>query len=89
MKSICFLPSAYCRLPPAFERSWSCRTLCTHNSLGQDVFSTGKEDTVVTLKVKELRGNVIENKGPVWKTGGKAGMSMKTKVLSPIERECC
>ena len=60
-----------------------------HVSLGQDVFSTGKEETAVTLKMKGQSGNVIENKGPLWKTGGEAGMSMKTQVLSPLKLECC
>jgi hypothetical protein len=33
-------------------------------------------------KLNEKPGNVYENKGPLWKTQGEAGMSMKTKVLS-------
>jgi hypothetical protein len=41
-------------------------TLCTHSSLGQDVFSTGKEETAVTLKMIEQSGNVVENKGTLW-----------------------
>jgi hypothetical protein len=33
-------------------------------------------------KLNEQRGNVYENKGPLWKTQGEAGISMKTQVLS-------
>ncbi len=44
--------------------------------------------TVEELKLNEQCGNVYENKGPLWKTGGEAGMSMKTDVLSPLRREC-
>jgi hypothetical protein len=38
---------------------------------------------VEELKLNEQCGNVIENKGPLWKTAGEAGMSVKTDVLSP------
>jgi hypothetical protein len=44
--------------------------------------------TVEELKLNEQCGNIYENKGPLWKTGGEAGMSMKTDVLSPLRREC-
>jgi len=33
-------------------------------------------------KLNEQHGNVYENKGPLWKTQGKAGISMKKQVLS-------
>jgi hypothetical protein len=49
--------------------------------MGQDVFSTGKEETVVTLKMTERRGNVIENKGPLWKTGGRSGNVHENKGI--------
>jgi hypothetical protein len=39
------------------------------------------------LKMNELCGNLIENKGPLWKTGGEAGMSMKAKDLALFSRE--
>ncbi len=39
------------------------------------------------LFLNEQCGNVIENKGPLWKTRRKAGMFVKIKVLSPIVRE--
>ena len=45
--------------------------------------------TVEDLKLNEQCGNVIENKGPLWKTGAEAGMSMKTNALSPLKREFC
>jgi len=40
------------------------------------------------LKMNEQCGNVTENKGPLWKTGGEAGMSMKTDVVSPSRPQC-
>ena len=46
----------------------------SHNSQGVEA--------VEDLKMNDQCGNVIENKGPLWKTGGEAGMSMKTKALS-------
>jgi hypothetical protein len=72
------------------------RTLCTQSSLGQDVSSTGKEETAVTLKMKERSGNVVENKGPASEAAeqsgnvienkgsyaSKAGMLLKRKVVS-------
>jgi hypothetical protein len=33
------------------------------------------------LKMNEQCGNVHENKGPLWKTGAEAGMSMKKNDL--------
>jgi len=45
--------------------------------------------TVEDLKLNEQCGNVIENKGPLWKTGAEAVMSMKTNALSPLKREFC
>ena len=39
MKSICFPPSAYCRLPTEFEGGGMERSLCRHWSSGQDVTS--------------------------------------------------
>jgi hypothetical protein len=44
--------------------------------------------TVEDLKLNERCGNIIEKKGPLWKTKGEAGMSMKTNVLSPSRTEC-
>jgi hypothetical protein len=34
---------------------------------------TAKEETVVTLKLKERSGDVIENKGALWKMGEISG----------------
>jgi hypothetical protein len=39
--------------------------------------------TVEDLKLNEQCGNVYEKKGPLWKTGGEAGMPVKTNALSP------
>jgi hypothetical protein len=44
--------------------------------------------TVEELKLNEQCGNIYENKGPLWKTGGEAGISMKTDVLSPSRPQC-
>jgi hypothetical protein len=44
-------------------------------------------ETVEHLELNEQCGNVTENKGPLWKTGAEAGMSMKTDVLSPSRPE--
>jgi hypothetical protein len=63
MKSICFPPSAYCRLPLRGVRVGG--ALGPYRSIRQDVSLAGKEETLVTLKLKEPRGNVYENKGPV------------------------
>ena len=57
------LLSAYCLLPAALRGVRAGGTLVPYSSLGQNVFSTGKEETVVTLKLKDRRGNVYENKG--------------------------
>jgi hypothetical protein len=38
---------------------------------------------VEELKLNDQCGNVLENKGPLWKTGREAGMLSKTDVLSP------
>ena len=45
--------------------------------------------TLKELKLNEQYGNVHENKGPLWKTGVEAGMSMKTNVLSPSRQRFC
>ena len=37
---------------------------------------------VEELKLNEQCGNVIENKGPLWKTAGEAGMLLKTKIVT-------
>jgi hypothetical protein len=37
--------------------------------------------------LNEQSWNLIENKGRLWKTLGKAGMFMKTQVLSPLKPE--
>jgi hypothetical protein len=43
---------------------------------------------VKDLKMNDQCGNVIENKGPLWKTGREAGMLLKTDVLSPSRPQC-
>ena len=54
-------------------------TLRPHSSLGQDVFSTAKGETVVTLKMKGQRGNVIENKGSRLENRGRSGNVIDSK----------
>jgi len=39
-------------------------------------------------KMNDRCGNVYENKGPLWKTGVEAGISVKTNGLSSLRREC-
>ena len=39
-------------------------------------------------KLNELCGNVYENKGPLWKNAGEAGMLLIIKVLSRSRRDC-
>jgi hypothetical protein len=39
----------------------------------------GKRGTLVILKMNELCGNVIENKGPLWKTEGAGGNVYENK----------
>ena len=94
MKNICFLPSTDCLLDLRGVPVGG--TLRPHSSLGQNVFSAAKKETVVTLKVKEVSGNVYENKGSainrrrqsanVIENKGsyalKAGMLLKKKVVS-------
>jgi hypothetical protein len=53
MKSVCFPPTAYCLLPAALRGVRAGGTLRPYSSLGQNVFSTGKEETVVSLKLRE------------------------------------
>ena len=45
-------------------------------------------EAVKELKMNERTGNVTESKGPLWKTGREAGMSMKTKGVSPSRPPC-
>jgi hypothetical protein len=44
--------------------------------------------TVEVLELNEQCGNVTENKGPLWKTGEEAGMSLKTNIVRREVREC-
>jgi hypothetical protein len=45
-------------------------------------------EAVEELKLNDQCGNVIENKGPLWKTGGKAGMLLKTNIVTREVQEC-
>ena len=94
MKNICFLPSTDCLLDLRGVPVGG--TLRPHSSLGQNGLSTAKEETVVTLKMREQGGNVYENKGSAFKGRGrsanvienkgsyalKAGMLLKIKHVS-------
>jgi hypothetical protein len=66
------------------------RTENVEEALDSDIVSETSEsvEAMENSKINELCGNVIENKGPLWKTGGETGMCMKTSVLSPLMREC-
>ena len=39
-----------------------------------------REERIILFR--ERRGNVYENKGPVWKSGNEAGMFVKTKAVT-------
>jgi hypothetical protein len=45
-------------------------------------------EAVQDIKMRDRCGNIHENKGPLWKTGGEAGISVKTNVLTPSRPEC-
>jgi hypothetical protein len=45
-------------------------------------------EAVEDVKMNEQCGNVTENKGPLWKTGPEAGMSLKTNIVTREVREC-
>jgi hypothetical protein len=66
------------------------RTENVEEALDSDIVSETSEsvEAMENSKINELCGNVIENKGPLLKTGAEAGMCMKTNVLSPLMREC-
>ena len=66
------------------------RTENVEEALDSDIVSETSEsvEAMENSKINELCGNVIENKGPLWKTGGETGMCMKTSVLSPSRPEC-
>ena len=90
----CFLPSADCLLN--LRGVPVSGTLRPHSNLGQNAFFAAEKETVVTLKVKELPGNVYENKGSAFnrrRQGAnvienkgsyalKAGMLLKKQVVS-------
>jgi hypothetical protein len=58
--------------------------------LASDIMPANSQavEAVQDIKMRDRCGNVIENKGPLWKTAGEAGISMKTNVLSPSRPEC-
>jgi hypothetical protein len=45
--------------------------------------------TLVTMKIKEQSGNVIEKKGALWKTRRLTGNVIENKGLIGMTRECC
>ena len=45
-------------------------------------------EAVENSKLNEQYGNVAENKGPLWKTGGEAGILLKTNTVTPEVEEC-
>jgi hypothetical protein len=50
--------------------------------------TTQSVEAVEDTKMRDQCRNVHENKGPLWKTAGEAGISMKTNVLTPSRPEC-
>ena len=92
----CFLPSAFA---DCLLNLWGVPVggaLRPYSNLGQNAFFAAEKETVVTLKVKEWRGNVYENKGSAFnrrrQSGNvienkgsyalKAGMLLKKQVVS-------
>ena len=57
----------------------------TEEMVESDVSAQAPEggEAVKELKLNERTGNVTENKGPLWKTAGEAGMLLKTNAISP------
>jgi hypothetical protein len=75
---------------PGDEKSWASeKMICWQaSSVSHQLLTvTGNSERILFLN--DQCGNVIENKGPLWKTRRKAGMFMKRKVLSSIRRESC
>jgi hypothetical protein len=62
----------------------------TEDVLDSDIMPANSQgvEAVQDIKMRDRCGNVYENKGPLWKTGREAGISMKTNVLSPSRAEC-
>jgi len=55
-----------------------------------DISAEGSQgvEAVEELKLNEQCGNVTENKGPLWKTGGEAGMLLKTNTVTREIQGC-
>jgi hypothetical protein len=49
---------------------------------------SGERSRKKLLFLNDRSGNVYENKGPLWKSTAKPGMSMKTKVVIRLKPEC-
>jgi hypothetical protein len=47
--------------------------------------ATGRERKKNSSKVNEQRGNVYENKGPLWKTGWKSGNVIENKASCALK----
>ena len=90
----CELPSYFSPLPTA-DCLLNLRgvrvggTLGQYRSIRQDVTLSGKEETLVTLKMNDRRGNVIENKGSWSEAAERSGNAVDSKVDTSRKRECC
>ena len=56
--------------------------------LRQKVAFVGVKEKRGPLQLNEQRGNVIENKGLLWKTSGQSGNVIDNKVHTTLFREC-
>ena len=81
------LPSA----PASQDQDDGVRMENTEEMVESDISAQTSQSVegVKDLRMNEQCGNVTENKGRLWKSGGEAGMSMKTNALSPLKREFC
>jgi hypothetical protein len=81
------LPSA----PASQDQDDGVRMENTEEMVESDISAQTSQSVegVKDLRMNEQCGNVTENKGRLWKSGGEAGMSMKTDALSPLKREFC
>jgi hypothetical protein len=76
-------------------RSIGADALGNRKSAGMSAFSLRQEVGPVekkqknSLKVKERRGNVTENKALHFLEGGQSGNVVDSKGVTLIERECC
>ena len=77
-------------LPVATGEDDGARMENIQEALDSDIMPANSQavEAVQDIKMRDRCGNIHENKGPLWKTGGEAGISVKTNVLTPSRPEC-